>query len=334
MAKEVAVKENDESSEVVEKETQNLDSQEEAKPLFDPQAFIEGLANEQDAGNMESIDEEEEEKGEVKESVKDDNVVAEVEPPVSVNDSNEPQREYTQEEIFINKLSTDLGVDGGTYSELIENINRKQVIVQDNELVKRIDGLAAMNDDALVKSWLGTRPDYTEDEVDERIEIWRSQGELKHQAKDIRSQLNERRQQYIDEEKNKKISEEAKRKEIAEGFNKGLNEAVSKTSSLYDGAFSLVDDEKKSLVEYITTGQFQKDILSAPMKLIEAAHFVKNRDVAIKIIRQQGVSDGTQKALGNIRPIDGRTGGYIPNDGSKGIFDARKFMSGFDDKKG
>ena len=189
-----------------------------------------------------------------------------------------------------------------------------------------------MTDESLVKAWLGTRPDYTEDEVEERITIWHNTGELKHQAKDIRSQLEERRKQYIDEEKNKQISEEAKRKEIAEGFNKSLNDTVSKTSALYEGAYNLVDDEKTSLVEYITTGQFQKDILSDPYKLIEASHFVKNRDAAIKIIRQQGISDGTQKALGNIRPIDNRTGGYIPNDGSKGVFDARKFMSGFDSK--
>ena len=118
----------------------------------------------------------------------------------------------------------------------------------------------------------------------------------------------------------------AKRKQSQADFTSTVRDVLSSEDKLFE-VVSFKDDQKKAVEEYIMSGNFQKEVLQEPKKLIEFAFFNLYNDVVKNVLTQQGESKGIKSVIENKKPIKSNSA-YTVSDKQGKIFDPNKFMAG------
>ncbi len=206
--------------------------------------------------------------------------------------------ESTTEEFDWNEVGQELGVEAKTKEEFVNQV--KSLIenpVQDNETISELQEFIKRSDEELVIADMQAS-NFDEDYIEDTLNKLKESGLLKREAVQIRTQL----QKFIQKErttlKEQQINAERQAAEAQTNARKELQSHIKTRDEFFGGKVS--SDEKRKLYNYITKGDFSKEIFETHANVAEAAFLWKNKDKIFKMVRTQGVEQGKSKILNNI----------------------------------
>jgi hypothetical protein len=313
-------------SETEEKQTQST----EKTPEFDVSAFTgyekdkKGNALEKEAVQEAKQEESEPEKQDVKqedtpepeqqvekedgfswEDVKQDEVKEEKKPEAKEEEVDwdtenvEPtKQEVKTPEFDWNEMGKEFNVTASNKDEFVKGV--KEMLnnpVSDNDVISNLKDYLKLEDKEIVIADLKAAG-YEDDYISDTVERMQDAGLLKREATTIRHQLNKHivseKQRLQKQAKDKKLQEE----QTAVKSRKDLQKLIKSKNEFFGGKVS--QQEKKSLYNYITKGNFAEDIFSNHANVADAAFLWRNKDKIFKMIRTQGVEQGKSTVLNGI----------------------------------
>lgn len=274
-AKEIQSVESEAQEDVVEQEVEN-----------ETQDFTETQTDDENEFSWDAVEVEAKEEVEVTEEqpeVKDDDW-----------DSVEP----TTDSFDWGEVSQEIGVEAKTKEEFVNQV--KSLIenpVKDNETITELQEFVKRSDEELVIADMQAS-NFDEDYIEDTLNKLKESGLLKREAVQIRTQL----QKFIQKErttlKEQQVNAERQAIEAQTNARKELQSHIKTRDEFFGGKVS--SDEKRKLYNYITKGDFSKEIFETHANVAEAAFLWKNKDKIFKMVRTQGVEQGKSKILNNI----------------------------------
>lgn len=197
-----------------------------------------------------------------------------------------------------NEVGSEFGVEAKSKDEFVQQV--KSLIenpVQDNDKINQIQEFIKRNDEELVIADMQAS-NFDNDYIEDTVTKLKESGLLKREALQIRTQL----QKFVQKERQNIRDEQVKaERESIQAQQKAKQELQShlKGRQEFFGG-KVTNNEKRKLYNYITTGDFSKEIFETHANVAEAAFLWKNKDKIFKMIRTQGVEQGKSKILNNI----------------------------------
>ena len=206
--------------------------------------------------------------------------------------------ESTTDTFNWNEVGTELGVEAKTKEEFVQQVkNLIENPVKDNEKIANIQEYIKRSDEELVIADMQASK-FDNEYIEDTVNKLKESGLLKREALQIRTQL----QKFVQKEREdiRQAQLNAERNEIAaqQKAKKELQSHIKSKNEFFGGKIN--SDEKRKLYNYITKGDFSKEIFDTHANVAEAAFLWKNKDKIFKMIRTQGVEQGKSKILNNI----------------------------------
>ncbi len=246
------------------------------------------------------------------------------EEPKRIDDLNKPDDVGTKDDSW-KKTAYDLGIQADTYEDFIEKAKTAPAGTAGDTTVAKIDELLKLTGESLIRSVLKDNPEYTDEDVDEYIEIAKTNNNIKFEEKNIRNELNKQKTTYNENLKRFNEDKAAKQQEYSKRFETDLKEKLSKTESLLGGQIG--DTQRDAIFNHITGGKLQEALVGSVDKLVDVAFFDLYQDKVIKALKQQGASQGRKDLLDNLTPNRTKSGTRIPiNSDQAKTFDPNKFL--------
>lgn len=224
-----------------------------------------------------------------------------------------------------NELGTELNIQANSKEEFVKQV--KSMIenpVQDNDTINNLQEYLKSTDEQLVIADMKASK-YDDEYIEDTVSKMKDAGLLKREATQIRMQL----QNYIQKERNairdNKAQAEKENIQKQKEARKGLQSHIKSRKDFFGGKVN--QQEKKNLYNYITTGDFSKEIFETHANVAEAAFLWKNKDKIFKMIRTQGVEQGKSKILNNITSPSKNNRSSAPFKQKSDGFDPKAFLS-------
>lgn len=274
-AKEIQSVESEAQEDVVEQEVEN-----------EAQDFTETQTDNENEFSWDAVE------VEAKEEVED------TEEQPEVKDDDWDSVEATTDSFDWGEVSQEIGVEAKTKEEFVNQV--KSLIenpVKDNETITELQEFIKRSDEELVIADMQAS-NFDEDYIEDTLNKLKESGLLKREAVQIRTQL----QKFIQKErttlKEQQVNAEREAVEAQSNARKELQNHIKTRDEFFGGKVS--SDEKRKLYNYITKGDFSKEIFETHANVAEAAFLWKNKDKIFKMVRTQGVEQGKSKILNNI----------------------------------
>jgi len=298
-------------------ETQNEETQ---QAPFDPERWMKSYFD-----TEETTAEKEEEEEEVEET---EEVVAKEEPKEEIKHNTKEEVQQELENTDWKKVADDLGIEANNYEEFIKLIKDKKepVYLDEDETIKGINTLLKLEDKDILSAYKVYVEGYDKEDAQEFIDAYEKNDMLSLEAKKARKFFEKQKVSHIGNIKKSQEDNVAKRKQSQADFTKTVKNVLSESDKLFD-VVSFKDDQKKEVEEYIMSGNFQKEVLQEPKKLIEFAFFNLYNDTVKNVLTQQGESKGIKAVIDNKKPIKNNSA-YVVSDKQDKVFDPNKFMAG------
>lgn len=299
---------------LVDSNTENTPAEE---SKFNPISFTEGLMpkEETDEDVVENTD-----TTEVKEETQEDDWSFEDE-PTSATDPNEAGRD----EVNWARVAAELGLDSGsTKEEIKQALKNKEEAVKEEETVDefaKLQEILRLDDKSIMVEELKARG-FAESEIEDYVDRLEDAGTLKYEALKVKNDI---RKHIVDQEAQAKAKEEADQKEKAKQVEENklaLQKTIKEREDFY--GYNLGKEQKKEVYNYITSGDFYKDLSASHEEVFEQAMFKLFKERVFDLQSKKGYEDGKSQILDNITSPDlGRTSKPRPMS-SKG-FDPSQF---------
>lgn len=244
----------------------------------------------------------------------------------------EPSQNGEAEKAILDKISAELGVSGSNVDDIVKQLKEKQVAVSapDTDKTKEFRSLLSLKDEDLIKEDAKSQG-FTDEEQDEYLEKLVDNGTIKFEAKKLRGGINNaiKTEESLAAQSIQQQSE-AQKKEAEESRQK-LEEHLSKTEEVL-GIKMAKDDEglekvRKEHFNYITSGQFFKEVTDDEASVSEAAFLWKNRNNIAKALKTKGYEKGKADILNELKNPDmGEKGTGVSESSDNGEFKPGKFM--------
>lgn len=283
---------------LVDSNTENTPAEE---SKFNPISFTEGLMpkEETDENIVENTD-----ATEVKEETQEDDWSFEDE-ATPETDSNEAGRD----EVNWARVAAELGLDSGsTKEEIKQALKNKEEAVKEEETVDefaKLQEILRLDDKSIMVEELKARG-FAEAEIEDYVDRLEDAGTLKYEALKVKNDI---RKHIVDQEAQAKAKEEADQKEKAKQVEENklaLQKTIKEREDFY--GYNLGKEQKKEVYNYITSGDFYKDLSASHEEVFEQAMFKLFKERVFDLQSKKGYEDGKSQILDNITSPDlGRT---------------------------
>jgi len=200
----------------------------------------------------------------------------------------------------------------------------------DSKKITTFKNLKKKTDEELVRLELKQQR-FSEEEINEAIDVHTDNNTLKFEAKKIRNGLDsaiEREQQSVI---NSNKDAEAKQQQDRDNAVKELTDHLNGIDTMFDMKMSKDENKlpeiRKNHLEYITSGNFLNEVTDNPANLSEAAWLWKNKDVILKAAKNKGFNKGKQEILDDIGNPDVSDKQRYRDPAGSDEFDVSKFTS-------
>lgn len=283
---------------LVDSNTENTPAEE---SKFNPISFTEGLMpkEETDENIVENTD-----TTEVKEEAQEDDWSFEDE-ATPATDPNEAGRD----EVNWARVAAELGLDSGsTKEEIKQALQNKEEAVKKEESVDefaKLQDILRLDDKSIMVEELKARG-FAEAEIEDYVDRLEDAGTLKYEALKVKNDI---RKHIVDQEAQVKAKEEADQKEKAKQVEENkfaLQKTIKERENFY--GYNLGKEQKKEVYNYITSGEFYKDLSASHEEVFEQAMFKLFKERVFDLQSKKGYEDGKSQILDNITSPDlGRT---------------------------
>lgn len=283
---------------LVDSNTENTPAEE---SKFNPISFTEGLMpkEETDENVVENTD-----TTEVKEEAQEDDWSFEDE-TTPATDPNEAGRD----EVNWARVAAELGLDSGsTKEEIKQALKNKEEAVKEEETVDefaKLQEILRLDDKSIMVEELKARG-FAESEIEDYVDRLEDAGTLKYEALKVKNDI---RKHIVDQETQAKAKEEADQKEKAKQVEENklaLQKTIKEREDFY--GYNLGKEQKKEVYNYITSGDFYKDLSASHEEVFEQAMFKLFKERVFDLQSKKGYEDGKSQILDNITSPDlGRT---------------------------
>lgn len=283
---------------LVDSNTENTPAEE---SKFNPISFTEGLMpkEETDENVVENTD-----TTEVKEETQEDDWSFEDE-ATPATDPNEAGRD----EVNWARVAAELGLDSGsTKEEIKQALKNKEEAVKEEETVDefaKLQEILRLDDKSIMVEELKARG-FAEAEIEDYVDRLEDAGTLKYEALKVKNDI---RKHIVDQEAQAKAKEEADQKEKAKQVEENklaLQKTIKEREDFY--GYNLGKEQKKEVYNYITSGDFYKDLSASHEEVFEQAMFKLFKERVFDLQSKKGYEDGKSQILDNITSPDlGRT---------------------------
>jgi hypothetical protein len=283
---------------LVDSNTENTPAEE---SKFNPISFTEGLMpkEETDENVVENTD-----TTEVKEETQEDDWSFEDE-ATPATDPNEAGRD----EVNWARVAAELGLDSGsTKEEIKQALKNKEEAVKQEETVDefaKLQEILRLDDKSIMVEELKARG-FAESEIEDYVDRLEDAGTLKYEALKVKNDI---RKHIVDQETQAKAKEEADQKEKAKQVEENklaLQKTIKEREDFY--GYNLGKEQKKEVYNYITSGDFYKDLSASHEEVFEQAMFKLFKERVFDLQSKKGYEDGKSQILDNITSPDlGRT---------------------------
>tara|TARA_R100001443_G_scaffold13439_1_gene23424 strand:+ start:1064 stop:2083 length:1020 start_codon:yes stop_codon:yes gene_type:complete len=323
-------------------EQESAETTEETKEAgFDPTAFMsEGKTTETEEVKEEVKEEESNTKEEESDDFTWDSVETEAkekveqeeeeddwdaEPEAKTEDAKEEQTKETGESPYDwETLAGEIGVkakDEDTFKAEVKKMLDNPPPV--NDTITQLQDFLKMGDRKLVEADLEASG-LEKSEIKDTVDRMQDSGLLKREAVVLRKNL----QNYIVNERDRLRKIEKDRVAQEEKANlenrKALQSYIKEKEDFFGG--KIKNTEKKELYNYITSGNFSKELYSNHANVADAAFLWKYKDKIFKMLRGQGMEKGKAAVINKItNPSLGRKSQHVETK-QKGGFDPAEFM--------
>lgn len=283
---------------LVDSNTENTPAEE---SKFNPISFTEGLMpkEETDENVVENTD-----TTEVKEETQEDDWSFEDE-ATPATDPNEAGRD----EVNWARVAAELGLDSGsTKEEIKQALKNKEEAVKQEETVDefaKLQEILRLDDKSIMVEELKARG-FAESEIEDYVDRLEDAGTLKYEALKVKNDI---RKHIVDQEAQAKAKEDADQKEKAKQVEENklaLQKTIKEREDFY--GYNLGKEQKKEVYNYITSGEFYKDLSASHEEVFEQAMFKLFKERVFDLQSKKGYEDGKSQILDNITSPDlGRT---------------------------
>ena len=283
---------------LVDSNTENTPAEE---SKFNPISFTEGLMpkEETDENVVENTD-----TTEVKKETQEDDWSFEDE-ATPATDPNEAGRD----EVNWARVAAELGLDtGSTKEEIKQALKNKEEAVKQEETVDefvKLQEILRLDDKSIMVEELKARG-FAESEIEDYVDRLEDAGTLKYEALKVKNDI---RKHIVDQEAQAKAKEDADQKEKAKQVEENklaLQKTIKEREDFY--GYNLGKEQKKEVYNYITSGDFYKDLSASHEEVFEQAMFKLFKERVFDLQSKKGYEDGKSQILDNITSPDlGRT---------------------------
>ena len=279
---------------LVDSNTENTPAE---KSKFNPISFTEGLMpkEETDENVVENTD-----TTEVKEETQEDDWSFEDE-ATPATDPNEAGRD----EVNWARVAAELGLDSGsTKEEIKQALKNKEEAVKEEETVDefaKLQEILRLDDKSIMVEELKARG-FAESEIEDYVDRLEDAGTLKYEALKVKNDI---RKHIVDQEAQAKAKEEADQKEKAKQVEENklaLQKTIKEREDFY--GYNLGKEQKKEVYNYITSGEFYKDLSASHEEVFEQAMFKLFKERVFDLQSKKGYEDGKCQILDNITSPD------------------------------
>ena len=279
---------------LVDSNTENTPAE---KSKFNPISFTEGLMpkEETDENVVENTD-----TTEVKEETQEDDWSFEDE-ATPATDPNEAGRD----EVNWARVAAELGLDSGsTKEEIKQALKNKEEAVKEEETVDefaKLQEILRLDDKSIMVEELKARG-FAESEIEDYVDRLEDAGTLKYEALKVKNDI---RKHIVDQEAQAKAKEEADQKEKAKQVEENklaLQKTIKEREDFY--GYNLGKEQKKEVYNYITSGEFYKDLIASHEEVFEQAMFKLFKERVFDLQSKKGYEDGKCQILDNITSPD------------------------------
>jgi hypothetical protein len=255
--------------------------------------------------SSESTNESEEVSDWVESNVEDNQeVVNEVEENETTSEESEDATDY--EEAVTSSdgwedIAEAIGIDADDYDAFIDTLKNQQALAANgatNQRINTLNQLIENDDETLMRKELGARG-FSEDEIEDEIDIMIENNTIRSEARKVRKDL----EGVVTREKeaiaNQANEADAKQQQELEEAKAEMEEYMSKTTEMFGGRIN--SQQQQSHTEYIASGEFFDEVTSSAENLAQAAWLWKYREQILNGRQSAGVEKGKSAILDKMR---------------------------------
>ena len=195
-----------------------------------------------------------------------------------------------------------------TKEEIKQALKNKEEAVKEEETVDefaKLQEILRLDDKSIMVEELKARG-FAESEIEDYVDRLEDAGTLKYEALKVKNDI---RKHIVDQEAQAKAKEEADQKEKAKQVEENklaLQKTIKEREDFY--GYNLGKEQKKEVYNYITSGEFYKDLSASHEEVFEQAMFKLFQERVFDLQSKKGYEDGKSQILDNITSPDlGRT---------------------------
>jgi hypothetical protein len=253
-------------------------------------------------------------------------------------ESEEANLENTSTEINYELIGDKIGAEIKSEEDLKKYVDEKNKQIEElqeltkgnvtNEKIKNLKTYISLEDKELLRADFKAQG-FSDEEIDEAVDVYTDNGTIGIEAKKIRNTLN----RSIDLERNKMIEKQKAKAKLEEQevneLRNNIKEFIFNSETMFGFKMAKDEDSLKTVREKhyeYTTGKFYKEITESEQTMSEAAWLWKNRDVIINAAKNRGTQKGRKDILDEITVPDDSRSTRIREE-STGEFNVNKFVS-------
>lgn len=256
---------------------------------------------------------------------------------ISEKATTELENSAVTDSVDYETLSNEIGIEIKSkddlitkFKEITEQLNEakaQSVGTVTNDKIKAWQSYAELSDEALLKADFKANG-FSDDELEEAIDVYRDNGSMRIEATKIRKNLN----RWIADEKQNSVkaqeNEAQQQKANQEAMRKKIRETLDGTETMF--GFKMSKDEaelpkvRDTHYKYITD-KFLGDITKDEKSIVEASWLWRNKDSIINALKNSGKQSGKKEILDNLQNPDLGNSNRIPGINDKG-FNAKSFV--------
>jgi hypothetical protein len=221
-------------------------------------------------------------------------------------------------------IADDLGMEVNSVDELKQRLLHQKELAKKgltNEKVDTWKGLKSLEDEALVRKELEAKK-YSEEEIEDEIDVMIENRTLKGKARDIRNDLDAAIENEIQALSEQPELDDSMSDEEVEEARRELKDYLSKTEEFFGGRVN--EKQKDEHYNYIQSGKYFDEVTETAESIAKAAWLWRYRDQITKAFTSKGREIGKKELLDNLQNPEVHKSNNIPEpqDG----FSSAKFL--------
>lgn len=218
-----------------------------------------------------------------------------------------------------------IGIDADDYDTFIDTLKNQQQLAANgatNQRINTLNQLIEHDDESLMRKELSARG-FTQDEVEDEIDIMIENNTIRSEARKVRKDL----ENVVAREKeaiaNQTQEADARQQQEYDEAYAEMEEHMSKTREMFGGRIS--SQQAQTHTQYIASGAFFDEITGSAENLAQAAWLWKYREQILNGRQSAGVERGKSSILDKMRNPEPTRRTNIP-DPVSGEFNPNRFI--------